>query len=106
MNWLINMLKSFGRGAREISPSCREATRLQSQVLDCSLSLRQRIGLRIHLWLCRWCNRYGKQIRFLRSAAQHQDEHEQCLPTQSLSSEVRERMKQQLKIENHQGPEN
>ena len=99
MNWLTNMLKSLGRGMGELSPSCREATRLQSEAMDRPLQLRQRIGLRIHLFLCRWCRRYGRQIGFLRSMAHEYEKHNQTLPPQTLRPEAKERMKDRLKSE-------
>lgn len=99
MNWLTNMLKSLGRGMGELSPSCREATRLQSEAMDRPLRLRQRIGLRIHLILCRWCRRYGRQIGFLRSVAHEHEKHDQTLPPQTLRPEAKERMKERLKSE-------
>src|SRR5207342_502274 len=97
--WLMNMLKALFRKAGELSPNCREATRLQSEALDRPLRLGQRIGLRIHLVLCKWCRCYGKQIGFLRAAAHQLEEHEQCLPPQSLRPEARERIKQRLREE-------
>ena len=97
MNWLKHMLKSLGRGMAELSPSCREATRLQSEAMDRPLPLRKLIGLRIHLVLCRWCRRYGKQIGFLRSIAHEHEKHEVMLPPQSLRPEAKERMKERLK---------
>jgi len=60
------------------------------------LRFRQRVGLRIHLWLCRWCHRYGRQLRFLHSAAQQQDAQDSSLPEQQLRAEARERIKQRL----------
>jgi hypothetical protein len=97
MNWLTNMFKSLGRGMAELSPSCRQATRLQSEAMDRPLPLRQRIGLQIHLVLCRWCRRYGKQIGFLRSIAHEREKHQDTLPSQPLRSEAKERMKERLK---------
>jgi len=96
MNWLTTMMKLLLQGAGDLSPSCKEATRLQSEAFDRPLRLRQRIGLRIHLLLCKWCRRYGKQIGFLRSVAHRYEEHEPCLPPQSLRPEARERIKQCL----------
>jgi len=83
----------------ELSPSCREATRLQSEAMDRPLHLRQRVGLCIHLFLCRWCRRYGQQIGFLRSVAHEHEKHEQPLPPQALRPEAKERMKERLKSE-------
>jgi len=97
MNNLPNMLKSLRRGMAELSPGCREAARLQSEAMDGPLRLRQRIGLRIHLFLCKWCRRYGKQIGFLRAVAHEQEKQIQSLPDQTLRSEAKDRMKERLK---------
>jgi len=88
------------RGLGELSPNCKEATHLQSAALDRRLGLGQRIGLHIHLFLCKWCRRYGKQIGFLHSAAHRHEEHEECFPPQSLRPEARERIKRRLREEN------
>lgn len=47
---------------------CRDAARLASRSLDASLSVRERMGLRLHLFMCRACSRYERQIRAIRSA--------------------------------------
>jgi hypothetical protein len=87
MNRLANII-------RVLSPNCKEAIRLQSEALDRPLTGRQRIGLRIHLALCVWCARYGKQIKFLRTAAKQCD-HDHT-PSQPLSAEARARIKRTL----------
>ncbi|MFO1475302.1 MAG: zf-HC2 domain-containing protein [Verrucomicrobiota bacterium] len=90
-------MKFLAKILAELSPNCREATRLQSLGLDRSLTFRERFGLRIHLLLCRWCRRYGKQIRFLRDAAHtHPDELVEPSPHR-LSEEARDRIKNTLK---------
>jgi hypothetical protein len=82
---------------RTWSPTCREASRLQSEGLDRPLSWPERIGLRLHLLLCRWCRRYGKHIRFLRRAVhEHPDELADVTPRR-LSPEARERLKRSLR---------
>jgi hypothetical protein len=97
MKWLGNMLKSLARGMAALSPSCKQASRLQSEAFDHKLPPLQRLGLRIHLSLCKWCRRYGKQIDFLHTAA-HEHPHELLDPTpQKLSDTARERMKQRLR---------
>ena len=99
MNWLANMLKNLIKGMAALSPNCKQASRLQSESLDRKLPILQRIGLQLHLMLCKWCRRYGKQIRFLRQAAhQHSDDLEE--PTdQRLPDAARERIKQRLRAE-------
>ncbi len=80
-------------------PACRQVSRLQSDLLDRPLSLPKRFGLRLHLLVCKWCRRYGKQIRFLRQAVhEHPDELSQATP-QTLSPEARERLKNSLRGE-------
>jgi predicted anti-sigma-YlaC factor YlaD len=96
MTWPAKMLNSLTRWVGELSPSCRAAARLQSEAMDHPLRLRQRLGLRLHLMLCRWCRRYGRQIGFLRRLAREQEPHE-VTPPQVLRPEARERMKQRLR---------
>ena len=80
-------------------PTCRQVSRLQSDVLDQPLSLPKRFGLRLHLLVCKWCRRYGKQILFLREAVhEHPDELSQATP-RTLSPEARERLKNSLRGE-------
>jgi hypothetical protein len=96
---MAKTIKKLMQDAGEFSPTCLEATRLQSQALERVLTLRERIGLKIHLALCSWCKRYGKQLRFLRSAAKLQSEHTEALPSQVLAPKAREKIKQQMRTE-------
>lgn len=89
-------VKAFTRIASLLSPSCKQASRLQSEGMDRPLTFLERFGLRIHLFLCKWCRRYGKQLKFLRDAAHHCEDHS---PAQKLSPEARERIKQRLQSE-------
>lgn len=45
--------------------TCREAARAASQALDGPLPLRRRLGLALHLSMCRACARYSREIRTL-----------------------------------------
>jgi hypothetical protein len=88
-----NKIKS---GCAALSPNCREAVRAQSEALDHPLPPARRLGLWLHLLICKWCRRYGEQIRFLGEAAhKHPDELMETMP-QKLSADARERIKQQL----------
>lgn len=96
MNWFGKITNALARGLGDLSPSCKQAARLQSAALDGKLPFRQRLGLRIHLMLCKWCRRYGKQIRFLQTATREHADDEQALPQKTLSPEARARIKQRL----------
>ena len=97
MNWPSNIAKTLIRGLADLSPSCRAAARLQSEALDHKLPFRQRLGLRLHLVLCKWCRRYGRQLAFLSHAAHsHPDDLAESVP-QTLSAEARERIRQKLR---------
>jgi hypothetical protein len=96
MNWLARISKKVVSGLAQLSPSCKTAARLQSEALDHKLAWRQQLGLRIHLVLCKWCNRYGKQITFIHNLAHlHPDEVTTTVP-QQLSDEAKERIRKQL----------
>jgi hypothetical protein len=94
-----NLITTLARRLGALSPSCKQATRLQSAMLDRELTLFERFGLRCHLVLCKWCCRYGGQIKFLRAAAHEHAQHDpQPLP-QGLSLAARERIKRRLQTE-------
>jgi hypothetical protein len=97
----MQLLKKFGglvKGSYcALNTTCRDASRLQSEALDTKLCFSKRVGLGLHLMICKWCRRYGKQIRFLREAAhEHPESLSEAVP-QKLSTEARERIKRRLK---------
>jgi hypothetical protein len=77
---------------RGVSPSCKQAARLQSQALARPLPLPQRFGLRLHLLICRWCRRFGEQVNFLQSAAHPCPGDEEAYAVRGLTAEARERI--------------
>jgi predicted anti-sigma-YlaC factor YlaD len=93
------MIRNFLQRLADLSPSCRQAARLQSAALDGPLTSTQKIGLKIHLCLCKWCRRYGTQVRFLREAAHKHPEHLIEPRLQELPDAARERIKQRLQAE-------
>ena len=50
--------------------SCKDASRLVSQLEDAPLSGWQRLVLRLHLSVCAACARFERQMAFLRNAMQ------------------------------------
>ncbi len=79
------------------SLTCREASELQSQSLEQPLPWRAQLGLRIHLLLCKWCRRYGEQIRFLREACRQGDLSSETPAAYRLSDEARQNLKEKLR---------
>jgi hypothetical protein len=76
---------------------CREASRAQSEMLDYSIPASRRLGLRLHLAVCGWCRRYGKQIKTLHQAARDHPENLAESAPHGLPIEARERIKQRLR---------
>ena len=48
--------------------TCKQASKLVSASQERRLSLRERLGLRWHLWMCGNCRRFERQILGLREA--------------------------------------
>jgi hypothetical protein len=93
---LANIARRVVSGLAELSPSCKTAARLLSEALDHKLTWRQQLGLCIHLVLCKWCSRYGKQIAFVHNVGHsHPDQVTTSVP-QQLSSAAKQRIKKQL----------
>lgn len=49
-------------------PNCKQAHLLMVAAQDRSLSLMQRVTLRLHLLMCLSCTRFSKQLIFIRAA--------------------------------------
>jgi len=79
---------------------CSEISRLVSDSMDRKLSFYQRLGIRIHLMMCRYCARYRKQLFFLRKTIRfHSAMAVDEKPSTDLSDESRNRIKRA--IQNH-----
>jgi len=74
-------------------------TRMVSESLDRTLPLHQRLGIRMHLMMCRYCNRYRKQLLLLRQIFRSESlsDEPSAPPPVALSQDARERMKQALR---------
>ncbi len=80
--------------------SCRDVTRLLSESMDHSLPLGKRIGVRLHLLMCRFCARYERQLLLIRETARRLVATEEIPGAQTgetLSEEARERIRISLR---------
>ena len=46
--------------------SCKDVTQLISESMDHSLPFGKRVGVRLHLLICRFCARYERQLLLIR----------------------------------------
>ncbi len=76
-------------------PSCKEVSRLVSESMETGLPLRRRIGLWMHLRMCRLCKGFAAQLRVIQIAAKQHGESEtdMSLADATLPDEARERIR-------------
>jgi len=48
--------------------TCKDASRLISERQDRPLGFRERLSLRMHLWMCVSCRRFERQLALMRQA--------------------------------------
>jgi predicted anti-sigma-YlaC factor YlaD len=82
--------------------TCKEASRLISEGQERPMSLMERWGLRIHLWMCDNCRKFDRQIAFLRKALRMLGEElETGSQGPDLPSEAKDRIRQVLRDRDH-----
>ncbi len=77
---------------------CKDVSQRVSLSLDASLPLHQRLAVRMHLMMCRYCAWFRRQLIMLRKASRLMDDEpstDETTPT--LSNETRERIKKALR---------
>ena len=69
-----------------------------SESMDRKLSIHRRLLIATHLLMCKYCNRFKKQLQILRHAVGLEDIPEEVLDRfPSLSKEIREQIKQAMR---------
>lgn len=56
------MMKVMSR----MMPTCGEVSLLTSRAMDEKLSLKEHLGIKMHLLVCKWCRRYASQLHQVR----------------------------------------
>lgn len=77
--------------------NCKETSRSVSDAMDKNLPFSKRIGIHLHLMMCKSCARVAQQLKQLRSAVQGGAGDN--IPPQTLNEEAKQRMRR--KIEEH-----
>ena len=75
--------------------SCKRVAQLASESLDRSLTLQERLLLRFHLFFCKFCSRYVRQLKFVQRACAHADE-DRSEGGAGLTKGARERIRDRL----------
>jgi len=77
---------------------CKDVSRKVSEGMDRKLPLHDRMFIRVHLMMCKYCARFQQQLLLLRKASRIDELTGDALdPGLSLSMEARVRMKEALK---------
>jgi len=74
---------------------CKEIIELTSQNMDALLPWYTRIEMKVHLLMCKTCNRYAKQLQFMNKALGAFESHastENC----QLSGDARQRIAKKM----------
>jgi len=80
-------------------PTCKQTVKVISESMERRLSLRERVTVKLHLWICLWCVWYLEHLQLMRDTIRSKASQEPNLESSSLpplSSEARERIKLSL----------
>lgn len=75
------------------TPTCPEVVRILSLGMEKRLSLMMRIKLRIHYLMCSFCERYMKQLEYIREVSREFPNKVGEISDASLTADAKERMK-------------
>ena len=79
-------------------PACKQTVEIISQSMERPLTLRERVLLKLHLWVCMWCLWYMEHLQLMRDALRLQENETDVdvSTTTRLSDEARERIRRSL----------
>ena len=82
-------------------PTCQQTVETVSQSMERPLSLGEKIKLKLHLWICVWCQWYMEHLQVIRDTSRAQGgEAADQIAGASLSNEARERIRRRLTNQN------
>ena len=78
-------------------PTCQQTVETISQAMERPLTVSERIKLKLHFWICVWCQWYMEHLHLIRDASRAQaSEAPDVMTTATLSNEARERIRRRL----------
>ena len=82
-------------------PTCQQTVETISQSMERTLTLSERIKLKLHLWICVWCQWYMEHLRIIRDTSRAQSvEVPDGMSGATLSNDARERIRRRLTNQN------
>lgn len=83
--------------------SCKKATHLISKSMEEKLSFKEELSLKVHLFICEFCEQFKKQVGLFRNALNQEDRQKDDLDSFgiqesdiSISEEAKKRIKDRL----------
>lgn len=77
--------------------NCKQASELVSQSLDRPLSWSNRLQLKLHLLICKFCKRFFKQMHGMKHAAKQMQQNIESDDSITLSDSAKQKIRDQLK---------
>ena len=82
-------------------PACQQTVETISQSMERSLTPSERFKVKLHLWICVWCQWYIEHLHLIRNSARAQaNEAPDLMTSATLSNEARERIRRRLTNQN------
>jgi len=75
---------------------CKDISQLVSRSLDTKLSLKERMSIRLHLFMCEQCMRFSQQLSKLNSAINSMNDSVESDTSITLPSEIKKRIVKSL----------
>ena len=79
-------------------PTCQQTVETMSQAMERPLTIGERIKLKLHFWICVWCQWYMEHLQLIRDTSRAQTPD--VMTNATLSNEARERIRRNLTNQN------
>lgn len=80
--------------------TCQSTVETISQSMERTLSFQERVKLKLHLWICVWCQWYLEHLHLIRKTARAETPEETAIADAALSDAARERIRRALTNQN------
>ena len=82
-------------------PACQQTVETISQSMERQLTFSEKFKLKLHLWICAWCQWYLEHLKLIRETSRAQEEKApELMTTATLSDDARERIRRRLTDQN------